>query len=157
MGKEAILQTIIFGSVLFVALGGVIISFVLLHQRKKYLHRQEMMQLQENFDKEMLHSKNEIQEQTLQHIASEIHDNLNPTLSVINLNLASVIPAVEEPVKTTVADTKLLVKQLMAELRGLSASLYPPPVLLKLMVYNPVFLKCSTYFSSACINPTFKI
>ena len=129
MGKEAILQTIIFGSVLFVALGGVIISFVLLHQRKKYLHRQEMMQLQENFDKEMLHSKNEIQEQTLQHIASEIHDNLNPTLSVINLNLASVIPAVEEPVKTTVADTKLLVKQLMAELRGLSASLNPDYIL----------------------------
>jgi signal transduction histidine kinase len=124
MDKEKIIwQAIIFGSALLIALGGVIISFILLYQKKKYLHGQEVMQLQENFTKEMLHSKNEIQEQTLQHIASEIHDNFNPTLSVINLNLAGVIPAIEEPVKGTVIDTKLLVKQLMAELRGLSVSL----------------------------------
>jgi signal transduction histidine kinase len=124
MGEEKMIwQAIIFGSALLVALGGVIVSFILLYQRKKYLHRQEVLQLQENFTKEMLHSKNEIQEQTLQHIASEIHDNFSPTLSVININLATVIPAVEEPIKGTVIDTKMLVKQLMAELRGLSASL----------------------------------
>lgn len=130
MGKEEIIwQAIISGSALLVALGIVIVSFILLYQRKKYVHNQEMFQLQENFNREILHSKNEIQEQTLQHIASEIHDNFNPTLSVINLNLASVIPVVDEPAKTTVADTKLLVKQLMAELRGLSASLNPDYIL----------------------------
>jgi signal transduction histidine kinase len=124
MPKEAIVwQALIFGTILLVSLGAVIISFVFFYQRRRYLHRQEVTQMQETFTKEMLHSKNEIQEQTLRHIAAEIHDNFNPTLSVINLNLAEVIPSVEEPVKETISDTKILVKQLMAEMRALSSSL----------------------------------
>lgn len=114
---------VLFGTILLLTLGAVIISFVFLYQRKKYRHNQEVTQIRENFAREMLHSKTEIQEQTLQHIASEIHDNFNPTLSVINLNLASVLPSVDEPVKETIADTKSLVKQLMAEMRALSATL----------------------------------
>lgn len=116
-------EAVIFGTVLFIALGSVIISFIFLYQRKKYRHRQEMTQIQETFTREMLHSRTEIQEQTLQHIATEIHDNFSPTLSVINLNLASVIPSVKEPVKETITDTKALVKQLMAEMKALSISL----------------------------------
>ncbi len=116
-------EAVIFGTILLVALGCVIISFIFLYQRKRYRHREEVVQMQETFTKEMLHSKTEIQEQTLQHIATEIHDNFNPTLSVINLNLASVIPGVEEPVKETILDTKGLVRNLMAEMRALSNSL----------------------------------
>lgn len=124
MSQETIIwQAVIFGTILLVALGVVIVSFVFFYQRKRYLHRQEVMQMQETFTKEMLHSKNEIQEQTLRHIAAEIHDNFNPTLSVINLNLAEIIPAVETPVKETAIDAKVLVKQLMAEMRALSSSL----------------------------------
>jgi signal transduction histidine kinase len=121
--QNLIWQAIIFGTILVVALGGVIISFVFLYQRKRYVHRQEVIELQETFTKEMLHSKNEIQEQTLRQIAAEIHDNFNPTLSVINLNLAEVIPVIEEPVKGTLSDTKGMVKQLMADMRALSNSL----------------------------------
>jgi signal transduction histidine kinase len=122
--KESLIWiVVIFGTALLTALGAVIISFVFLHQRKKYRHRQEVNQLQENFAQEMLHSKAEIQEQTLQYVAAEIHDNFNPNLSVINLNLASVLPIAAEPVKTTIADTKDLVKQLMLEMRTLSKSL----------------------------------
>ena len=82
-----------------------------------------MKTIRDNFTQEMLNSKAEIQEQTLQHIASEIHDNFNPTLSVINLNLAHVLPSVQEPAKETIIDTKSLVKQLMAEMKALSGSL----------------------------------
>lgn len=124
MPQETVIwQAVIFGTILLVSLGFVIISFVFLYQRKRYLHRQEVIELQETFTKEMLHSKNEIQEQTLRQIAAEIHDNFNPTLSVINLNLAEVIPVVEEPTKGTIADTKGMVKQLMADMRALSNSL----------------------------------
>lgn len=124
MSPETIIsQAVIFGTILLVALGCVIISFVFFYQKKRYLHRRELMQMQETFTKEILHSKNEIQEQTLQHIAAEIHDNFNPTLSVINLSLAKAIPAIDEPVKGDVIDAKTLVKQLMAEMRALSSSL----------------------------------
>lgn len=124
MSKEKVIwEAVIFGTVLLLALGTVLVSFVFLYQRKKHRHQQEVLQIQEAFTREMLYSKSEIQEQTLQHIASEIHDNFNPTLSVINLNLASVLPLVSNPAHETVSDTKALVKQLMAEMKALSISL----------------------------------
>lgn len=121
--EEVIWQAVIFGTALLLALGGVIISFIFLYQRKRYRHKQEVVSIQETFKREMLHSKAEIQEQTLKHIATEIHDNFTPTLSVINLNLGSIAPQTEDPVREKVTDTKVLVKQLMAEMRALSISL----------------------------------
>ncbi len=121
--KEIIWVVVIFGTCLLFALGIVIISFIFLYQKKKYRHQQEVLQLQENFTQEILHSKAEIQEQTLQYVATEIHDNFSPTLSVININLASVLPEVVDPVKEAITDTKILVKQLMAEMKALSGSL----------------------------------
>lgn len=124
MSQEKIIwEVVIFGSILLVSLGTVIIIVLFLYQRKRYRHRQEMIKMQETFSREILHSKNEIQEQTLQHIATEIHDNFSPTLSVINLNLAGVIPNIQDPSKETIIDTKVLVKQLMAEMKTLSSSL----------------------------------
>ena len=121
--ENLIWSAVLFGTVLLTALGGVIISFLFLYQKKKYRHQQEVTQLRENFDKEMLHSKSEIQEQTLQHIATELHDNFIPTLSVINLDLAGVLPKLAEPEKTVVTDSKASVRQLMAEMKGLSNTL----------------------------------
>jgi signal transduction histidine kinase len=121
--KEIIWPLVIFGTILLLGIGLVLISFVFLYQKKTYRHQQEVALLQENFAQEMLHSKAEIQEQTLQYVAAEMHDNFNPTLSVINLNLAGVIPIVTTPAKETIMDTKDLVKQLMFEMRTLSKSL----------------------------------
>lgn len=121
--EKIVWGAVIFGTVLLVALGFVIISFLFLYQKKKYRHREEVEKIQETFTKEMLQSRSEIQEQTLQHIATEIHDNFNPTLSVINLNLSSVMPAVTEPAREVITDTKTLVKQLMIEMKSLSSTL----------------------------------
>lgn len=121
--EEVIWEAVIFGTVLCLSLGVVIISFLFLYQQKKYRHQQEVQKIQETFTQEMLHSKSEIQEQTLQHIATEIHDNFTPTLSVINLNLASVLPAVMNPAKGIIKDTKTLVRELMIEMKSLSSTL----------------------------------
>jgi signal transduction histidine kinase len=121
--EKIIWSAVIFGTVLLIALGSVIISFLFLYQKKKYRHRQEVVQMQENFNREMIQSKSEIQEQTLQHIATEVHDNFIPTLSVINLDLAGVLPSLAEPEKTVIFDSKALVKPLMTEMKSLSNKL----------------------------------
>lgn len=124
MPEENIIWTaFVFGTILLLAMGGVVISFLFLYQRKKHRHQQEVTQIQETFNREMLYSKTEIQEQTLQHIATEIHDNFTPTLSFINLNLASVVPIIDNPAKEKVTDAKTLLKQVMAEMKALSISL----------------------------------
>jgi signal transduction histidine kinase len=123
MYEEKLWQIALWVTILFAALGGVIISFLFLYQRKKFRHRQEIIQLEEAFTQEMLHSKVEIQEQTLRHVASEIHDNFNPTLSFINLSLADVSPHVALPGKAVFNEAKDTVKALMADMKALSISL----------------------------------
>ena len=40
-----------------------------------------------DYEKNLLHTQLEIQEQTLQHISREIHDNINLSLTLAKLNL----------------------------------------------------------------------
>jgi signal transduction histidine kinase len=69
-----------------------IISFGLIYQyrvyrKEKQLYLKEKQELQVNFDKLLLESKYEIQEQTLKNISEEIHDNIGQVLSLVKLNL----------------------------------------------------------------------
>ncbi|WP_143822274.1 sensor histidine kinase [Mucilaginibacter pedocola] len=71
----------------------------------------------------MLQSKLEIQEQTLDHISKELHANFSQLVSLININLAEILPQSSDSMKESVAETKSLAKQLLSELKALSASL----------------------------------
>lgn len=124
MPKENIItQIFIFASLLFAILSILIISFILLYQKKRLHHKHELQRMEETFTKEMLSAQIEIQEQTLKHVSSELHDNFNPSLSVVNLNLARALPEIQEPARESVAEAKSIVKQLMSEMKSLSTSL----------------------------------
>lgn len=114
---------IIFASILFAISAIVIILFMLYYQKRKHLHKLEIQKIEENFTKEMLRSQIEMQDQTLRNVASELHDNFNPTLSVINISLASLLPKLSADDKEALYEAKSLVKQLMAEMKSLSSSL----------------------------------
>ena len=74
-------------------------------------------------EEEKLNLQMKIQEQTLKHVASEIHDNFTPVLSVINLNLAGIIDSFSEHSIESIRETKIIVKQLMGEMKTLSITL----------------------------------
>jgi signal transduction histidine kinase len=115
--------TIIITTILLLLLGSLLVYFLFLYQRKRYRHKQELLELRESFNQNLLQSKLEIQEQTLDHIAKELHANFSHLVSVININLSTLIPDRPEELKLKVAETKSLAKQLMAELKVLSVSL----------------------------------
>jgi signal transduction histidine kinase len=115
--------TIIITTLILVTCGILIVYFLFLYQRKRYRHKEEMLQLRESFNQNLLQSKLEIQEQTLDHIAKELHANFSHLVSVININLSTLLPHKPEEMKEKIAETKLLAKQLMSELKVLSVSL----------------------------------
>jgi signal transduction histidine kinase len=64
--------------------------FFVQSQRRKILHQKEMFDLKVKFEKTILQSQLEIQEQTFRNISQEIHDNIGQVLSLAKLNLNTI-------------------------------------------------------------------
>jgi signal transduction histidine kinase len=119
-----VLSLIIIASTLLLAFfGSVIVRYIFLYQRKRFRHQREVLEMQEAFTQTLLQSKLEIQEQTLDHIAKELHANFSHLVSLININLSEILPQSNSDVQNSILETKSLAKQLLSELKALSASL----------------------------------
>ncbi len=115
--------TILTSTLLIFLFACAVVYFLFLFQKKRYRHQQEVLELREAFNQTLLQSKLEIQEQTLDHIAKELHANFSHLVSLININLAEILPQSSGETKDSIAETKSLAKQLLSELKALSASL----------------------------------
>lgn len=121
--SEVTAFTILISTGLILLFGSIIIYFLFLYQRKRYRHENEVLELREAFGQILLQSKLEIQEQTLDHISKELHANFSHLVSLININLAEILPHSSNEMKENIIETKSLAKQLLSELKALSASL----------------------------------
>ncbi len=111
----AIIAGIIFIAIL--SIGS--IQFTLLFYRQRNLRKKE----EERFQQELLHTRLEIQEQTLKHLSVEIHDNIGQTLSLVKLNLAMIETTALQGSETRISDSHELVSKAIQDLRDLSKSL----------------------------------
>jgi signal transduction histidine kinase len=121
--SELISLIVIISTLLLVLFGAIIVRYIFLYQRKRYRYEQEVLELREAFNRTLLQSKLEIQEQTLDHISKELHANFSHLVSLININLSEILPQSSSSVQDNILETKSLAKQLLSELKALSASL----------------------------------
>jgi signal transduction histidine kinase len=115
--------TVLVSTIVILLFAGIVIYFISLYQKKRLHHAQEVLELRESFSQTLLQSKLEIQEQTLDHIAKELHANFSHLVSLININLSEILPQGSNEMKESIVETKSLAKQLLSELKALSASL----------------------------------
>lgn len=121
--SEITIQTVIISTLGLILLGISIIYILFLYQKKRFRHQQELLEMREAFSQTLMESKLAIQEQTLDHIAKELHANFSHLVSLININLQEILPQTQSNTKESVLETKSLAKQLMGEIKALSASL----------------------------------
>jgi signal transduction histidine kinase len=121
--SEIITFIIVISTGLLLVFGLIIARYIFLYQQKRYRHQKEVLQLRESFTQTLLQSKIEIQEQTLDHISKELHANIGQLVSLININLSELLIKNKSNSKDEIIETKLLVKQLLSELKYLSAGL----------------------------------
>ncbi|MEO6547609.1 MAG: ATP-binding protein [Ferruginibacter sp.] len=100
-----------------------IIMMVLIYQRRQVQYVSEKEQLRVAFEKEILGTQIEIQEQTLQHISRELHDNLGQVASLIKINLTTINVANAEQAIAKIENTKNLTRQLITDIKALSVNL----------------------------------
>jgi signal transduction histidine kinase len=121
--SEVTTLTVLISTGLILLFGSVVIYFLFLYQGKRFRHQKEVLELREAFNRTLLLSKLEIQEQTLDHISKELHANFSHLVSLININLSTILPHSSNDMKESILETKDLAKQLLGELKALSASL----------------------------------
>lgn len=96
-----------------------VVIFVLFIRRKNRLLLKNKL-LQSQHEQELLRTQLEIQEQTLNTISQEIHDNVGQVLSLAKLNLNTLPNSSDQKIQ----DTKNLVSKAINDLRNLSHSLH---------------------------------
>ncbi len=100
-----------------------IINFLFLYQKRKKILVKESETLKLEFEKQLMQSRLEIQEQTLQHISHELHDNLGQVASLIKINLNTLSLQDPEKASIKIEHTKEITRQLITDIKSLSVSL----------------------------------
>lgn len=102
----------------------VLIFFILyLHRKKQITYLQKISEIEANYEKNLLKTKLEMQEQTFQHISREIHDNINLSLTLAKLNLNTIDWRNKNDSAVKVGTSTELLTKSIAELSDISKSL----------------------------------
>lgn len=104
----------------FLLVAALLILYIYVYNNKKKQHAREKISMQEQFRNTLLQSQLEVQEQTRQHIAQELHDNVGALSSLIKINLNLISKTNSEQERSAlIADSKELVKTMIADLKQL--------------------------------------
>jgi signal transduction histidine kinase len=108
----------------FLILAGFIVYFVVLSRARYNRYFREKKEIEQRFGEAMLQSQIEIQAQTLDAIALEIHDNIAQGLTLAKLNLHTADIPVGTAAGDKVRDSRELIMKAIQDLRDLSRSLH---------------------------------
>ena len=122
---EELYTSIAFGIVLLVFVVIVFIMSIIRYKRRIFKDTVEKIEMQREFEQQLLQSQLEIQEETLKHISEEIHDNIGQVLSLAKLHLNVFPQQATAADQNIVGETKNLVSKAINDLRNLSKSLHP--------------------------------
>lgn len=113
---------IVAGSILFLLLVLFVVMFMVAFQKRQIQNLQERAALKTAYDQEILKSQIEVQNQTLQHIGQELHDNIGQLLSVAKINL-NILEESENEELDFIKQTNEIITQSINDLRALTKSL----------------------------------
>lgn len=87
--KHEIILLIITTTAIIFLLATIIVTLLYFYKKRQITYQQRLNALKLDFEKNLLKTQVEIQEQTFQHISREIHDNINHSLTLTKLNLVT--------------------------------------------------------------------
>jgi two-component system NarL family sensor kinase len=90
MGNEQIRNIVIIATAIFLIAPAFIIVYIFIYNRRKKRHIEEKEMMKLTFDSELIKSQLEVQEQTMQTIGADLHDNIGQLLSLTSLTLNSI-------------------------------------------------------------------
>lgn len=118
--RTDLFTAIILISILFFIIALGLVFLVGIYNQRRKLHIEEKRFLNQKFDAELLKTQIEVQEQTMQTIAADLHDNIGQLLSLTMLTLSSIDVDAKEKAQKKINDSQALVNKSIQELRELA-------------------------------------
>lgn len=147
---------VLIATIIVIILAVSLIFFFSYFQQKKTTFLLKQREIQQRFDEEITKSKLEIQEQALQNISWEIHDNVGQLLSVAKMQLNILQLNVPENQQSKIQETSDIVGKSLQELRGLAKSLNPDTIKNKGLIES-IKLEIDRFNRLNFINSSLKI
>ena len=127
--EQSEIQILVFVTTIIVLILAIsLVVFFSYFQKKKTNYLIQQRETQKRFEEEINKSKMEIQEQALQNISWEIHDNVGQLLSVAKMQLNMIQYSLPEENQESIQETSDIVGKSLNELRGLAKSLNPETI-----------------------------
>jgi signal transduction histidine kinase len=124
MEQTEIISFIIFGNIILLIFITGIIVFIIQYRKRKTAHENEKNMITEKHTKELLSTQLEIQQQTMQHIGREIHDNVGQKLTLASLYTQQLAYENKAPqITDKIENISNIINESLSELRLLSKSL----------------------------------
>jgi len=90
MGNKEIGELVVYVTIVFLIAPIFIVVYIFLYNQRKKRHIEEKAQMQLTFASELTKAQLEVQEQTMQTIGADLHDNIGQLLSLTSLTLNSI-------------------------------------------------------------------
>ena len=111
-------------SVIFLIAPVTLIMYVNMYNNRKKRHQEENEMLRKNFENELLKSQMEVQEQTMQTVAANLHDNIGQLMSLTAVTLSTINLNDPSRIAEKIDSASQLAKRSVKELRQLSRLIY---------------------------------
>jgi len=138
------------GIVMFLFMGVIILSFILQYQSKQKKHLEELLLAKVQFEKQLLRSQIEIQEQTFSNISQEIHDNVGQILSLAKVQL-NIMNESDHMDRNILNEAKENIRKAMSDLRDIAKSLNSERII-SVSLYTTVSSEIERINKSGCIS-----
>lgn len=124
MSKEnEIITLLVFGTLIMLLLSGFVLFFVYMYRQRQIQNVKEQDDLKAVHEQEKQRIEIEIQEQTLQTVAKELHDNIGQVASLLKMNIANLETKDNLPLQDFQSFSLELSQQLIRDIKALSLSL----------------------------------
>ncbi len=117
-------KLILIGTSIFLLVPLFLILYIRSYNKHKKEHIFEREALTQKLESEILKTKVEVQEQTMQTIATDLHDNIGQLLSLTSLTLNSINLSHTEKAKKKIEDSLFILSKTIKELRSLAKQLH---------------------------------
>jgi two-component system NarL family sensor kinase len=123
--SNSIMLLITISAVLILLLASLTITLLYLYQKRHLAYQHQINLLKLDFQKNLLETQIEIQEQTFQDISREIHDNISLSLTLAKLNLNTLDWLDIESTYNSVKSSTVIIGSAITDLSNLSKSMNP--------------------------------
>lgn len=120
--KGELIVVIVIIILILLFFGVVFLIMVIFYNSRKLAAAKEKQQLKDNFEKQLLQSRLEVQDEIMNHISQEIHDNVGQILSLAKLQI-NVIDESGVFNKERITDLKESVSRALHDLREIAKSM----------------------------------